>query len=161
MRTVGTCAGGCSEADNVARCVDERGSLRAPVGALCQPGMGLCGLTAQTLLVCREGRLALGAECPGGCFDAGESAGLYCNDEQESLRFAAGFGCPRFERQSPYTCGADSRGLLVCVDGLLSAHTVRCDRCVQTRAGQVTCFDAAGDLLDPATGQVLPRTVQE
>jgi len=152
LQTAGACPGGCKEDAGVARCLDTRGFLIAPEGAGCRQGMGLCGITPNTLLVCQNGALKKAADCPAGCTDEGENGGLYCLDNRDSLRFAEGFACPRFDAPRAFACGGDGRTLLTCKDGLLAKHTTKCDACFQGRRGDVTCFDAEGTRLDPDGG---------
>ena len=150
----GECPGGCSDVDGIARCTASNGTLLAPVGAMCRAGMAFCALGEESLLICRDGKLAKGADCPGGCLEHGENGGLYCLDESENIRFAVGFPCPQFPGSlARYTCGADGKQVLRCTDGLLAKHSVRCPRCTQLRTGQLSCVDEEGKALDPETGQ--------
>lgn len=155
LMAAGTCPGGCKDEAGVARCFDAEHRLMAPHGAACRAGMAFCGMTPGTLLVCKDGRLDKGADCPKGCKDEGERAGLYCLDQGGGLRFAPGFPCPEPRKSFPFACGADGQALLVCQDGLLAPHTVRCSRCAQSKFGDLTCLDADGDRVDPATGKKL------
>ncbi|MFT5431537.1 MAG: hypothetical protein ACI9OJ_002234 [Myxococcota bacterium] len=151
----GECPGGCTDTDGVARCAAQDGTLTAPLGAACQAGMALCGVGAQSLVVCRDGVLAAGADCPGGCFENGEGGGLYCADGRGSIRFAEGFPCPKFPGASrKFACGADGTEILICKDGLLATHSMTCDRCIQRRSGQLACTDENNAQLDPETGKV-------
>ncbi|MFT7623815.1 MAG: hypothetical protein ACI9WU_003000 [Myxococcota bacterium] len=156
----GECPGGCVDASGVTRCLDTEQRLLGPEGAGCRPGMGLCGIQPNTLLVCREGRLVKGADCPEGCVDEGDRGGLYCLGPQETLRFPEGFSCPRFDsRKGPNTasfvCGADGTSLLRCQDDLLVAHEVTCTRCSQRKNGTLTCLDEVGDRIAPSDGAKL------
>ncbi len=155
QRPAGVCEGGCTEENGIASCFDVSGTLVAPEGAACRPGMAMCSITGATLLVCEAGVLQKAATCPAGCVDQGNNTGLYCLDERDALRFAAGFACPEFATQTKYACGADSQQVLVCKDGILAEHTTRCEACVQTRQGGITCLDGAGGKLSPATGERL------
>ncbi len=156
LRLAGGCAGGCIEEDGRARCFNAEGSLMAPVGTGCEPGMGMCGLDTGSLLVCRDGRLAHAAQCEKGCVDLGPGAALYCMDDAGGIRFAEGFGCPEFGGKAGLACDADGKGLLACQNGLLAPHTISCDVCVQMRTGSLTCLNAAGDRLNPLTGEIRP-----
>lgn len=148
------CTGGCVDDGGVARCVTEAGALTAPVGAVCEAGMSVCSHDALSLLVCRDGRLAVGASCPHGCLDQGEGLGLFCLDDKDGIRFAEGFPCPGFSRgpEPERTCGHDSETLLVCKDGLLVFDaTKRCHPCNQARNGALTCEGATtADAAPPA-----------
>lgn len=140
------CTGGCTEDGGVARCTTEAGAITAPVGAVCQAGMSVCSHDAVSLLVCKDGRLAVGAACPKGCVDQGEGKGLFCLDEADGIRFAEGFPCPGFSRASAepeLACGPDGEALLVCKDGLLALDASRrCHPCQQSRTGALTCAGA-------------------
>ena len=150
------CTGGCKDGDGVARCQTEAGNLTAPIGAWCQPGMTVCSHDATTLLVCRGGRLALGATCAKGCVDQGEGKAIFCLDENDGIRFADGFPCPGFSPTFPdgreRACGADGVQLLVCQEGLLVPDaSARCKRCAESRTGQVACEAETGE-----TGETPP-----
>jgi hypothetical protein len=156
--SVGTCAGGCTDQGGEVSCRDGTGSLVAPAGAACTPGMGMCAVEpANTLLVCRDGRLAAGARCPKACEDRGQGAALYCLDEADGIRFAEGFACPGFQKTDEIVCGANGKSLLRCKDGLLASYPdVTCHSCAQQRGGKLTCLDADGKRLHPATGESIP-----
>ena len=153
---VGDCPGGCVDEGGVARCRGPLGTLVAPPGAACRAGVALCGLGGNTLLICNEGRLAPGADCPGGCEDHGPGHGIYCKDSESHLRFAPGMSCFEPHDQYPYLCGRDGRELLACRDGTLVVHTVACEQCLQSRGGALTCLGEWGTPLDPASGVARP-----
>lgn len=153
----GACEGGCTSDGTSTRCLNADGSLVAPLGAACSRGVGMCGLEPGSLLVCREGALAKAAICPKGCLDEGGGGALFCMDERGGIRFAEGFGCPRFGgKMDGLACDVDGKRLLACQGEVLAPHTVTCDICVQQRTGPVSCLNEAGDRLNPRTGEVLP-----
>ena len=158
MVPAGTCTGGCTDQAGEVTCRSSEGSLVAPAGASCTPGMGMCAIDPpSTLLVCRDGRLTLGARCPKTCEDHGQGAALYCLDEADGIRFAEGFACPGFKKGQEIVCGPDGKSLLRCEDGLLTSHpAVTCHTCTQQRGGQLTCLAEDGRRLDPASGETLP-----
>ncbi|HIA01191.1 MAG TPA: hypothetical protein EYN06_09530 [Myxococcales bacterium] len=157
--SIGPCEKGCTNTHGIVRCHNGKGVLVAPEGTSCSKGMAVCGFSPNTMLVCTHGTLQKAADCPGGCFDQGDKGGLYCLDEQESLRFPIGFACPTFKKANLYACGADSKSLLVCKKGVLMPHSVSCTYCAQTRTGELSCMDAQSNRLEPETGQVIPNQI--
>ncbi len=133
------------------RCVTDRNTLTAPVGAVCQPGMVVCSHTSTELLTCVDGRLAAGAVCPKGCVDEGEGRAIYCLDANEGIRFPSGFPCPGFRTGATdgreRACGTDGQTLLVCEGGTLVPEERRCQECIQTRSGTVSCLTTEGEVL--------------
>jgi len=147
----GTCQGGCQTKGREARCFDQSKSLVAPIGAACQEGMALCGMTPNTLLVCDKGTLQLAGECPGGCIDRGDGSMLYCANKDNDLRFAEGMGCSGLGEPFQLACGMDGKTVLKCQDNYYVKHASNCYICSQQHDGQLSCANDLMERIDVVT----------
>ena len=154
----GECPGGCKTAGREARCFDASKSLIAPEGTACQPGMALCSMTPNTLLVCRDGTLQKAADCPRGCLDRGDGSMIYCLDDTEHVRFAKGIGCTGLGDQFRLACAADGRSVLQCSKEYYTLYSTQCHTCKQGRNGSLACLNEVGDRIDVTPDNVVPAT---